>query len=146
MNNYQILKDKQQEEFNKFPMFFAFSKEQFEQGMQKFNLTSADTDKIYSMGGGGYFLKTDSKKLSDLIDKQDKEMNEAINSDKTGNGFIYEMFRYELVNHEYGYTQDIESTLDALSLTMEEINKNKSLLHGFEKAIASVMKSYQSGL
>lgn len=33
MNEYQILKNKQQEEFNKFPIKFAFSHEQFKQAM-----------------------------------------------------------------------------------------------------------------
>ena len=63
-----------------------------------------------------------------------KERDEAIAADKTGDGYIYEMFLCELRNHEYGYTYELDDTLEALGLTYEEIEKDKRLLHGLEKA------------
>ena len=39
------------------------------------------------------------------------------------------MFSYELANHEYCITYDIEPTLDALGLTLDEINKRAYLVH-----------------
>ena len=44
------------------------------------------------------------------------------------------MFKYELDNHEYGYTGDAEDTIEALGLTWDEINSNENLLNGFKKA------------
>ena len=35
----------------------------------------------------------------------------AAAADKTGNGYLLEMFRYELANHEYGYTATLSLRL-----------------------------------
>lgn len=133
-NAYQVLKEKHQKEFNKFPFIFAFSNEQFAEGMKKLGLQPTDTDKIYSMGVGCFYRKTDAKELKELMDRHDKEMKNAMDKDKTGEGFIYDMFSYELANHEYGYTYDLEPTLDALGLTFDEVNANDKLKHGLDKA------------
>lgn len=133
-NTYLVLKQKHQEEVNNFPMVFAFNNKQFEEAMAKLGLTATDTDKIHSIGGGGYIRKTDSAALSELLDRHDKEMKEAIDSDTSGNGFIFDMFSYELANHEYNYTGEIGPTLDALGLTIDEINACDKLLYGLKKA------------
>lgn len=140
MNTYKILKEKHEKEFSEFPKFFAYSDKQFEEGMQKLGLTPEDTDKILSIGGGGFIRKTDSDALSELFDRHETEMKEAIEADQTGDGFVYDMFNYELRNHEYGYTFDIGPTLEALGLTREEINNNKRLLHGLSKAVNEITK------
>jgi hypothetical protein len=64
----------------------------------------------------------------------EKEMADAIAADKTGEGFIFEMFDYELGNHEYVYTCDISDTLDALGLTIEDLAKNPALRAGLKAA------------
>lgn len=140
MNTYKILKDKHEKEFGEFPKFFAFSDKQFEEGMRKLDLTPEDTDKIYSIGGGGFIRKTDSDAFGTLLDRHETEMKEAIEADQTGDGFIYDMFDYELRNHEYGYTYDLGPTLDALDLTREEIKNDKRLLHGLNKAMNEITK------
>jgi hypothetical protein len=133
-NEYLNLKRKHQEEVNNFPIIFAFSNQQFEEGMIKLGLTASDTDKVYSIGGGGFIRKTDSEAFSELFNRHEQEMKEAIDRDATGEGFIFDMFNYELANHEYSYTGDIEPTLDALGLTINEIKSDDRLLHGFNKA------------
>ena len=50
---------------------------------------------------------------------------------------IYDMFYTELANHEYIITGDLEPTLEALDLSLEEINSSKALLHGLKKAMAA---------
>jgi hypothetical protein len=37
-------------------MFFAFDKKQFEEGMKKLGLEPSETNKIVSVGAGGYLL------------------------------------------------------------------------------------------
>jgi hypothetical protein len=133
-NAYLILKQKRQEEVNNFPMVFAFSDKQFEEGMTKLGLKETDTDKIYSIGGGGFIRKTDSELFSAMFERHNKEMKESIDADLTGEGFIYDMFAYELANHEYGYTGEIDDTLDALGFTEDEINADARLLNGLDKA------------
>ena len=56
-------------------------------------------------------------------------------NDLTGEGYIKDMFEYELANHEYGYTYDLEDTLNAIGLSMEEINNDERLKHGFDLAL-----------
>ena len=132
---YLKLKEKQQKEINDFPFGFAFSNEQFKDMMKKFGLKEKDTDKIYSIGAGGYIRKTDSEAMHNMFKKHREEIENEIKNDKDGTGFIYEMFRYELSNHEYCVTYDIEPTLDALGLTLDEINKHQNLVMGLKKAL-----------
>ena len=134
-NQYQILKEKQQKEFNAFPMGAAFSRKQFEEMMEKWGLLPSDKDKIVSIGSGCFIRKTDREALKELIERLDAEQQKAIADDTTGDGFIFDMFLYELGNHEYCITHDLEETLEALGLTIEEINADSRLLHGLNKAI-----------
>ena len=57
--NYIDLSSRQQKEWNDFPMFFAFSQEQFSEGLKKFNVTKKD---IYSIESGGFIRKSDSER------------------------------------------------------------------------------------
>lgn len=138
-NAYRELKEKQQEEFNKFPLGAAFGNEQFKEMMEKWGLKEKDTDKIISLGAGAFIRKADKEAFLDLNRRHTAQLKEAIAADETGEGFIYQMFYYELANHEYGYTGDLEDTLDALGYTAEEINADERLLRGLNKAADEIM-------
>ena len=86
------------------------------------------------MGGGGYIRKKNKKALEDLFAKHRRELQEAIAADKTGDGFIYDMFYTELANHEYSYTMDLGEGIAACGLTVEQINADPALIHGLKKA------------
>ena len=133
--NYIKLKEKHQKEINEFPFGFAFSNEQFETMMNKFGLEKDDLKSIYSLGAGCYIKKSDSNAMEEMFTRQQKEKQEQIDKDKDGTGFIYQMFEYELANHEYCITHDLTETFEALNLTKEEVNKNKNLLKGLHKAL-----------
>lgn len=143
--SYYKMKTRQQKEFNNFAescMFFAFSGEQFTEGMKKLGLNpDTDSDKIERCCTGGYVLSTHSKLLEELHNRHATELSEAIKADTTGDTFIQGMFYYEMYNHEYGYSEDITDTLESLSLTMEEINASPSLLNGFNKAHVRAISS-----
>ena len=70
-------------------------------------------------------------------------MKTSINSDTTGEGFIFDMFSYELANHEYIVTWSLTDTLEALNLTLEEVSNNKSLSKGLKLAKKDYVKSYK---
>lgn len=143
-NQYQILKNKQQKEFNAFPMGAAFSQQQFAEMMAKWDLLPTDTDKILHIGSGCYIRKTDREAFHKLVDRLDREKQEAIAADTTGDGIIKDMFLYELANHEYCITYDLEDTMDALGLTVDEINADPRLLCGLEKALKQYLKDTES--
>jgi len=130
MNLYQNLKDQHQEDINNFPMFFALSNSQFEEGMQKLGLNSTDTDQIYKTDSGGYYRKTDAKEFHSIISSHKEEMKHAMGNDQ----FLYDAFDYELGNHEYCITWDVEPTLEALGMTEEEIENDARMSAIFRKA------------
>ena len=141
-NNYDKLREIQQARFDSWAndhMFFAFNMDQFREGMEKLGLDpEKDQDKIYRVPGGGYHRKEDTAALHEIIEKNHSELQEAIQEDQTGEGFIYEMFVSELFNHEYGYTEDLTDTLDALGIGPEDIENSTALSHGLAKAAAYV--------
>lgn len=142
MNEYQKLRDRQQQEFNALPLGFAFNDRQFAETMQGWGLDpEKDLDKIYSIGYGGFVQKKDADLLHTTTARHEAELSAAIAEDRTGEGFIYQMFRYELDNYEYSYTMDLSDTLDALGYTAEDINADKRLLHGLERACAAILAS-----
>ena len=141
MNSYQQLREKQQAEVNAFPIGAAFSNQQFAEMMQKWDLTVDDTDKICSLGAGCFIRKSDKAAFLEMAERHHKEMQDAIAADETGDGFIYDMFLYELANHEYCITYDLEETLDALGLTIEQVNADKRLSHGLAKARKDYLKN-----
>lgn len=141
MNEYAELRQRQQAEFDALPLGFAFSQKQFNEMMVGWGLDpEKDLDKILSIPGGGYVQKKDAGLLHQTAERHDAEMAAAIAGDATGEGFIYQMFLYELDNHEYGYTRDTEDTLDALGYTAEEVLGNPRLKRGIEKAVTEICK------
>jgi len=140
-NLYRALKERQQREVHEFPFFFAFTDEQFVKGMERFGLAPEDTDKIYKFGNtGGFYLRDDAARLREMGDRHERERMEAIAADKTGKGYIYQMFRCELANHEFTWTGDLTDTLEALCITVEEINNNPRLRRGLDKAMTDLWR------
>ncbi len=140
---YEKIKNKHQKRVNDFPLGFAFSNNQFKDMMEKWGLKETDTDKIYSIGAGGFIRKTDLEEYNKMWYEIRKEHNDLIKQDKTGEGYIKDMFLYELENHEYGYTYELEDTLDALELTYDQVMKSPSLKHGLELARKEVLGKEQ---
>lgn len=142
MNAYVTLKTKQEKEMNNFPMIFAFSKQQLIDAMKKLGLEPTDTNKLLDIGFGGFILKSDEQALDALITKHKAEFEKAIADDETGENFIYEMFNYELDNHEFCITYEIEDTLDALDITLDDVKANPKLKHGLLMAIENQRSKY----
>lgn len=132
MIDYKKMKDKHQREINEFPMFFAFTKKQFYEGMKKLGLDPSEEHKIYKLGGsGGFYKKSDATKLNEMFKRHEYEMKKAMEED---DDFIFDMFNYELSNHEYIYTHDVTDTLNALGLTVDEVKNDKRLIDALQKA------------
>lgn len=138
-NAYTNMRMRQQAEVNSFPLGAAFNDKQFREMMEGWGLTENDTDKILSIGAGCFIRKTDSEALHGMFQRHNAEMQEAIAADKTGGGFIRDMFYAEMANYEYGYTLDLQDTLMALGLTAEEINADERLKAGLLKAAREIM-------
>lgn len=130
------MKARQQKEVNAFPMFFAFSNEQFAQGMQRLGLDPKEKDKIIAFGDtGGFLRKSDEPALLEMLERHRREMKEAIKADKNERGFIYDMFSYELANHEYSWTEDPSEAIQALGLTLEDIENSPIMRRALSRAM-----------
>lgn len=135
MNAYVEMKQRHQEEVNAFPMVFAFGDEQFKEAMKKLGLKPSDKNKVCTIYGAGDIIrKSDLPAYREMQKRHRNELVKAIADDKTGEGFIFDMFDYELANHEYGYTRDPYEALYALGLSMTAIETDDRMLHGFQKA------------
>lgn len=134
VNSYDQLRARQQKEVDDFPMAFAFNDKQFAEGMRKLGLDPSETCQVLSIGAGGFIRKTDEDAFIKMFHRHHTEHEAAIAADKTGNGYIYEMFRYELANHEYGYTRNAEPALAALGVTWEQLAQDQRVLRSFKKA------------
>lgn len=131
MNKYREIKEKHHNEVNSFPMVFAFSNKQFEEGMRKLGLEPTDTDKVYKLGGtGGFYRKEDSSALHEMFDRHSKELSDAMQDEE----FIFEAFDYELGNHEFIVTGDVTDAVEALGMTVEEVYENPKMLNALKKA------------
>lgn len=139
MESYRELRDRQQKEFNELPYGFAFSDKQFDEIMGKWGLDpEKDLDKIYRIPGGGFIQKKDHKHFHEVVDRHAAELEAAKQSDADGTGFLYQMFLFELDNHEYGYTREYEDTLESLGLTMKDVHKSVRLTRALEKAAKEI--------
>ena len=115
---YLQQKRRHQEEFGKFDgIFFAFSNEQFAEGLEKVKFNK-ETDKIVSIGAGGYVLKSRIDEFKTLVDRHDKERKQLRKNTKQ----LIDAIAYELANHEYCITGSVTDALAALDLTRETVD------------------------
>lgn len=134
---YQAWFAKSQRAWDKFvdeSAFFAFDEKQFEEGLDELHVTEKD---IVRAGYGMFVLKDKIDGLHQLSESSDREMKEGMKD----RDFVYDMFRYELANHEYCITGDYTETLDALNLTMDEVEDNPMWLEQLKKARNDYIKS-----
>ena len=133
MNKYTELKSKQQKEVDVFPFGFAFNKDQYDIMMDKWGLKPTHRSQIIYIGGGSFVRKSDYKAMHEMFARHIAEHKAAMLDDE----YLYQMFNYELANHEYSYTRDLTDTLEALGLTMEEINEDPRMADVLKRAIAA---------
>lgn len=112
---YKELKDTFSKEINDFPIAYAFDKEQFEKAKKKLGVTS--NKELLNIGTGGFIKKTDELAFVKLLDSFNARTKEFLKD--------YENFKhaisYELNNHEYAYTYDLEPVMQVLGLVYKEL-------------------------
>ena len=145
INQYQVLRDRQQKEVNALPIRFAFNQEQFREIMKEWGLRpKMDLDKIARIPFGGFIQKKDAPLIHERFARHHRELQAAIDADPTGEGFIKDMFLYELENHEFSYTGTAEDALDSLGLSYDDVAANPRLAHGLNLAEQEIMEQQQT--
>jgi hypothetical protein len=116
LNNYT--QQAQTELFKSLGAFFAFSKEQFNEGCKE--VGANENNKVASFGAGGYVL---SKNLDLLIEGLNNIYDLGIKKDLEENG-VNKIIMRELANLEAQITGDITETFESLqgyNITKAEI-------------------------
>lgn len=130
--NYADWKNSKEKIGNFEGLFFAFNHEQLKEGIAKVGATKEN--KITSIGAGGYILTSRLKAFEELVDSSDKKLKTLMNDFD----FAVSAFRYELANHEYCITGEIEEAVCSLGYTVEEILNSKHL----SEALLEARKQY----
>nr|DAW45507.1 MAG TPA: hypothetical protein [Caudoviricetes sp.] len=130
MKSYKELKERQQEEINKFSFGFAFDNKQFKDMMNKWGLDENDTNKIIRVFSGTYILKSDKTKLDSLLKRHDDELKKAMQDD----GFLQSAFEYEMSNQEYIITYNDVDVISSLGLSLKDFENDKRLLENYKIA------------
>ena len=133
MSKYSELKEKHQKEVNTFPFGFAFNKDQYDEMMAKWGFKPTHRSQVMYLEGGCFIRKSDYKAMNEMLKRHEAERKEAMKDDE----YLFQMFNYELANHEYSYTGDLTDTLEALGLTMEEINADPRMADALKRAITA---------
>lgn len=129
---YAELTKRQREEFGAFPIRYAFSNEQFNKALEELDTTR---EECLSTGRGGYIRKTDSNAFCSLLTRLSDERKAALEDPET----LTEAFLYELGNHEYGYHQDAQDTLEAVGVKLDTDMRKKC----FNKARQQYMITFE---
>lgn len=127
METYVQLRNRHQEEVNNFPIGFAFNDKQLEEELQRLETKASD---CISIGAGGFIRKKDKEIFVTMMRRHKKEMKEAMKDEE----FAYQAFLCELQNHEYSYTEDPEDALNALGLSVFDIENNPVLNKAYVRA------------
>jgi len=114
---YLEIKKEFHDDFGKLPLFFAFNKEQFNEGMKKLNLETSDFDKIIKMPSGGFVLKSVKEEVQKVFDNYEKGIKEISNNKKE----LIEALVYELGNTEYCIGCDSNDALKSFSLKLDTL-------------------------
>ena len=117
--SYSDFKLAEREAIDALPIEFAFNDDQFHDMLEKFGLTLDEKDKLRRIPGGGFCLATDAKMIVETMLSWSKKLSEIIETDDE---FAVDALRYELDNHEYGYTGEPDDALLELGLP-SDVNK-----------------------
>ena len=109
----------ERESIDALPIEFAFNDDQFHDMLNKFGITLEEKDKLRRIPGGGFCLATDAKRIVETMLSWSRKLDELIASD---DDFAVDALRYELDNHEYGYTGEPDDALESLGLP-SDVNK-----------------------
>ena len=112
METYKEMSIRHQDEFAALPKFFAFSNEQFVEGLIELD---ANKDDLMRGAAGCYHKRSDLPIFNTLIVRHNKESEQANANDE----FLIGAIAYELSNHEFGYTHNPDDALGAVGISLD---------------------------
>lgn len=143
MIKYLEIKKDNEKRFNEFSekyiyWIFAFSSKEFEDQLKEHDLTK---EEIISIGAGGFIKKEHKELYLELL--TNIKRNNAFEQIKHDDIEVKKAFKYELSNHEYCVTYDVNDALNALGITEEEIQKDARLKKLLKESINEYLESVE---
>ena len=122
---YLDLKKRHQQEFEDFPIAYAFNDQQLKEALEKLGATKEECITVF--GHGDIVKRTDAKALIKMMKRHDDEMKQKLKDDVD---FAEAAFLYEMDNHEYAINWSAdEDVLAAFNIDFDFIRK-----HGLQMA------------
>ena len=141
MDTYKEMMERHQAEIHAFPFGYAIDNASYEKMMAAWGLSMDDVEQTKSFGGGIYYRASDEKAMMAMFERHLKEVRAGIDADRTGMGFVKEMFLHELDNH----SGSKPATLKALKITEEELLNTSKLNRGYEEARKMIRRRCRNG-
>ena len=129
-----MLKEKHKKELDSYPKFFCYNREQYERGMKELGLSIDDPDSAVCVYDAFYIRRIDLDDFKKTIKKHNEEIKSLIDEDKTGLGFIYDMFKYAFEQTDFEYSGTGYDVIEYLGFEVEEVRNNAALRCGFLEA------------
>lgn len=132
-SDYTEMQKAHQDDVDAFPLLFMFGRktdEELKTELAKIGAKSL-SECVSVMGCGDVMRKADLPKWEALCSRHEAERKRFSKSEKQ----LVEMIYYEMCNHEYGYTQAPEDTLNALGKTTKAFEE-QAFLRAWKKAEA----------
>lgn len=141
LENYKELKKRHEKETNSLPIYFAYGQQQINELIKKLGFESEEEliKNVFTIGGGSIVLKSDKEKVLNTFKRHNKELKENLQD----NDFMQNAFEYRLANHEYIITYELEPTLYALRITLEEYYNDSRMQNCMKLAIANYKKDME---
>ena len=144
MNQYLDWKDHQKNERKQFNYGFLWSyddKEQYTDMMYKWNLDpKADFNKITRINHFTFLPNEQAEEYYQLLSKQKSVFYSHIQDDKSGLGFIKDMFLTTLWNSKYIYNHNLKKVILLCDIHVEAL-ENLNVKNGFIKALSEYLDS-----
>lgn len=134
---YLDLQKRQQQEFEDFPIAYAFSDKQLTEALEKLGAEKSECVTVF--GHGDVVKKKDVPALTDMLKRHTKEIHEAL-KDKE---FAEAAFLYEMDNHEYAINWDGDADVLACFSLDEKKLHEMGLDDAYRKARRAHMKHAQ---
>lgn len=131
---YQDLKLAQENELNEFTSkycFWAFGQDQLNKKLAELGITEEELQEKYVGFYGGAMRADKVSEYEELLTRHFNQLQQHLKD----TDFALSAFKYELANHEYGYTYDETPALRALGLSARDVADNEVLRNAFVKAV-----------
>lgn len=135
---YHQLRTRHQKEFDSAEYLGACIAPKFQdQFLKKMRINKMD--EVVHIGFGMFCRKDKLGDYESMLKRHRAELEQAIDKDTDGSGFVFSMFYYELSNHECQITGDPSDALRALGYNLKQVIANAKLKHGYNLAVNKLM-------